>query len=147
MTRMRLPRLLAGFLAAGLSVAGLSLASAAAGPPPDTVAAAPAALADVPLTRTVSASSAQPGYPVANAVDGNQDTYWESANNAFPQWIQADLGSAKALSRIVLKLPAPWEARTQTLTVRGSTDGTSFTDLAAASGYAFAPRPTRSRSR
>ncbi|WP_236004481.1 CARDB domain-containing protein [Amycolatopsis pittospori] len=141
MTRMRLSRLIAGFLAAGLSVAGLSLASAASGPPPDLAAASsgPAALAEVPLTRTVSASSSLPGYPVANAVDGNQDSYWESANNAFPQWIQADLGSAKSLSRIVLKLPSAWESRTQTLTVRGSTDGTAFTDFGAPAGYAFTP--------
>src|SRR5690606_12579233 len=30
-------------------------------------------------------------YPSANIVDGNQTTYWESANNAFPQWAQVDL--------------------------------------------------------
>ncbi|MFC3455630.1 CARDB domain-containing protein [Amycolatopsis speibonae] len=140
MTRMRLSRIIAGFLATGLSVAGLSLASAASGPPPGTAAPpGQAALAEVPLTRTMSASSALPGYPVANAVDGNQDSYWESANNAFPQWIQADLGAAKSLSRIVLKLPSGWESRTQTLAVRGSADGTAFTDLAAPAGYAFAP--------
>src|SRR3954452_22976129 len=140
MTRTRLSRLVAGFLAVGLSVTGLSLASAASGPPgaPEAAAAPPVALAEVPLTRTVSASSATPGYPVANAVDGNQATYWESANNAFPQWIQADLGSTKSLSRIVLKLPATWESRAETLAVRGSTDGTAFTDLAAATRYAFA---------
>ncbi|WP_396126858.1 CARDB domain-containing protein [Amycolatopsis sp. FBCC-B4732] len=134
---MRLPRLLAGFLAVGLSVTGLSLASAADSPPPS--AEATAAVADVPLTRTVSAGSALPGYPVANVVDGNQASYWESAGNAFPQWLQADLGSAKPLSRIVLKLPATWESRTQTLAVRGSTDGTAFTDLVASAGYSFAP--------
>ncbi|MBB1158300.1 CARDB domain-containing protein [Amycolatopsis dendrobii] len=133
MTRMRLSRLVAGFLAAGLFAAGLTSAAAAGGPSPGP---APNA-ADVPLTRTVSASSVQPGYPVANAFDGNQATYWESANNAFPQWIQADLGSTKPLSRIVLKLPATWESRTQTLTVRGSTDGTSFTDLVRSTGYPF----------
>ncbi|MFJ8911171.1 CARDB domain-containing protein [Amycolatopsis sp. NPDC102389] len=140
MTRMRLSRIVAGLLVTGLSVAGLSFASAASGPPPDPAAPpGPAALAEVPLTRTVSASSALPGYPVANAVDGNQESYWESANNAFPQWIQADLGTAKSLSRVVLKLPSGWESRTQTLAVRGSTDGTAFTDLAAPTGYAFAP--------
>ncbi|WP_116201773.1 CARDB domain-containing protein [Amycolatopsis circi] len=133
MTRMRLSRLVVGFLAAGLFAAGLTPAAAAGGPSPGP---APNA-ADVPLTRTVSASSVQPGYPVANAFDGNQDTYWESANNAFPQWIQADLGSTKSLTRIVLKLPAAWESRTQTLTVRGSTDGTSFTDLVRSTGYMF----------
>jgi hypothetical protein len=140
MPRMRLSSLVSGVLAAGLSVAGLSFAAAAGGPPQDPAAEArPAAVADVPLTRTVSASSANPGYPVANAADGNQATYWESAGTAFPQWIQADLGSAKPLSRIVLKLPATWEARTQTLSVRGSTDGTSFADLAGPAGYAFTP--------
>lgn len=141
MTRMRLSRLIAGFLAVGLSAAGLSLASAAGGPVRTTAAAEPrpAALAEVPLTRTVSASSTQPGYPVSNAVDGDQATYWESANNAFPQWIQADLGAAKSLSRIVLKLPATWEARTQTIAVRGSNDGTSFTDLVGVSAHAFNP--------
>ncbi|WP_410660105.1 CARDB domain-containing protein [Amycolatopsis sp. lyj-112] len=141
MTRMRLSRLIAGFLAVGLSAAGLSPASAAGGPVQTTAAAEPrpAALAEVPLTRTVSASSTQPGYPVSNAVDGDQATYWESANNAFPQWIQADLGAAKSLSRIVLKLPATWEARTQTLAVRGGDDGTSFTDLVGVSAHAFNP--------
>ncbi|MEU8414624.1 CARDB domain-containing protein [Amycolatopsis japonica] len=139
MTRMRLSRIVAGLLVAGLSVAGLSFASAASGPPPDAAAPpGPAALAEVPLTRTVSASSALPGYPVANAVDGNQESYWESANSAFPQWIQADLGAPRTLSRIVLKLPSGWESRTQTLAVRGSADGTAFTDLAAPTGYAFA---------
>ncbi|MGB3439002.1 MAG: CARDB domain-containing protein [Actinophytocola sp.] len=141
MTRTLLGRFVAGFLAAGLSVAGISIASAASGPQENSVTAQPrpVALADVPLTSTISASSALPAYPVANAVDGNQDTYWESDNNAFPQWIQADLGSTKALSRVVLKLPANWESRTQTLVVRGSTNGTSFTDLVGSAGRLFSP--------
>ncbi|WP_459722077.1 CARDB domain-containing protein [Actinophytocola sp. KF-1] len=135
---MRLHRLVAGALVVGLSIVGISAATG--GPPTSPVPQPrPVALADVPLTRSVSASSALPGYPVANAVDGNQASYWESANNAFPQWIQADLGASKTLSRIVLKLPATWESRTQTLAVRGSDNGTSFTDLAAAKGYLFSP--------
>jgi uncharacterized repeat protein (TIGR01451 family) len=134
-------RLIAGILVAGLSAVGISFtpASAASGPREGSTAATTTALADVPLARTVSASSAQSGYPVANAVDGNQATYWESANNAFPQWIQADLGSAKALTRIVLKLPTNWESRTQTLAVTGSTNGTSFTNIVGAAGYTFSP--------
>jgi hypothetical protein len=138
---MRIGRFVAGFLVAGLSVAGMSIASADSAPREDSPTAQPrpVALAEVPLTRTVSASSAVPEYPVSNVIDGNQASYWESNNNAFPQWLQADLGSAKALSRIVLKLPTTWESRTQTLVVRGSTDGTSFTDLAASRGYLFSP--------
>ena len=138
---MKRSRLTAALLMAGLTVVGISVtpASATDGAHPAPSASAPAPLADTALARTVSASSALPGYPVANAVDGNQATYWESANNAFPQWIQADLGSTRALTRLVLKLPATWEARTQTIAVRGSTDGTSFTDLVAATGYRFSP--------
>ncbi|HZM81693.1 MAG TPA: discoidin domain-containing protein, partial [Candidatus Limnocylindrales bacterium] len=56
-------------------------------------------------------------YVSGNAVDGNSGSYWESTNNAFPQWVQVDLGSALAISRIVLKLPPSWGARTQTLSV------------------------------
>jgi alpha-1,3-glucanase-like protein/CARDB protein/F5/8 type C domain-containing protein len=88
---------------------------------------------------TVSAGSAHGEYPASNVNDGNQATYWESANNAFPQWIQADLGSSVATDEVVLKLPAGWEARTQTLTVQGGTNGTAFSDLAPSKGYVFTP--------
>ena len=55
--------------------------------------------------------------------DGNQATYWESANNAFPQWVQVDLGSSVSTNQVVLKLPtAGWGSRNQTLAVQGSTD-------------------------
>jgi hypothetical protein len=89
----------------------------------------------------VTASSSIGGYPANNVKDGNQDTYWESTNNAFPQWIQADLGASLSTNRIVLKLPAPaaWATRTETLTVQGSTNGTTFSDLVASAGYVFNP--------
>ncbi|OLF08605.1 CARDB domain-containing protein [Actinophytocola xanthii] len=130
-------RLVAGvLLVAGLLVPGLPAPAAqvAAEPRQDSEAAA-----GVLLDRTLSASSAVSGYPVANAGDGNRGSYWESANNAFSQWIQADLGSATGVSRLVLRLPAHWEARAQTLTVGGSTNGTSFGTLAASTRYAFDP--------
>jgi hypothetical protein len=78
-------------------------------------------------------------YGGGNAVDGNAGSYWESANHAFPQWVQVDLGAATGLGRLVLRLPAGWEARTQTLTVQGSTDGSSFSTIAGATGYQFNP--------
>ncbi|MEO3809989.1 discoidin domain-containing protein [Sphaerisporangium sp. B11E5] len=90
--------------------------------------------------RPFTASSVSQSYVAGNAGDGNQATYWESANNAFPQWVQADLGSALAVNRVVLKLPtAGWGARNQTLSVQGSTNGTSFSDIVAAASYSFAP--------
>ncbi len=88
---------------------------------------------------TVTASSALGEYPASNVNDGNAATYWESNNNAFPQWVQVDLGASVAVNRVVVKLPADWPARTQTLTVRRSTDGSNFTDLVTNTGYQFTP--------
>ena len=134
MKRMQLSRrLLAGLLATGLTVVGISITPASATSGADAVAA------DIQLGKTLTASSSLPAYPVGNAGDSNQASYWESNNNAFPQWIQADLGSAKSVSRVVLKLPTTWEARTQTLSVRTSTNGTTFTDLVASAGRTFTP--------
>ena len=70
--------------------------------------------------------------------DANQATYWESANNAFPQWVQVDLGSAQSASRVVLQLPLGWGARNQTLSIQGSTNGTTFSTLASGT-YTFNP--------
>ncbi|MEV8540202.1 carbohydrate-binding protein [Streptomyces sp. NPDC051572] len=78
-------------------------------------------------------------YPSSNVTDGNQNSYWESANNTFPQWVQVDLGSARSASRVVLQLPAAWGARTQTLTLSGSTDGTTFTTLKSSAAHTFDP--------
>ncbi|MFI6329747.1 discoidin domain-containing protein [Micromonospora chersina] len=91
------------------------------------------------LGRTMAESSHSDVYGAGNANDGNPATYWESANNAFPQWIRVDLGAAVAVNKVVLKLPTGWPARTQTLTVQGSTDGSTFSTLVASAGYAFDP--------
>ena len=80
-------------------------------------------------------------YSSGNVVDGNANTYWESVDSAFPQWIQVDLGAATAISRIVLKLPpsTSWGARTQTLSVQGSVDGSTFTTVKSSAAYTFDP--------
>jgi hypothetical protein len=87
--------------------------------------------------RTMAASRAVAPYVPGNANDGNQGTHWESANNAFPQWIQVDLGAAVGVNQLVLRLPTGWGPRTQTLSVQGSTDGTSFATVITSTGYAF----------
>ncbi|MFC6155146.1 choice-of-anchor D domain-containing protein [Kribbella jiaozuonensis] len=89
--------------------------------------------------KPTSESSHNDVYPSSNVTDGNQSTYWESANNAFPQWVQVDLGSATTAGRIVLQLPATWGARTETLSVQGSTNGTTFTTVANSATYTLAP--------
>ncbi|MGG6310558.1 carbohydrate-binding protein [Paenibacillus macerans] len=78
-------------------------------------------------------------YAATNVTDGNPGTYWESTNNAFPQWVQVDLGGAVQVDQVVLKLPSGWESRSQTLSVQGSTNGTSFTNLKASASYTFDP--------
>ncbi|WP_405989322.1 carbohydrate-binding protein [Streptomyces sp. NBC_00986] len=78
-------------------------------------------------------------YPSSNVTDGNQNSYWESANNRFPQWVQVDLGLARSASRVVLQLPAAWGARTQTLALSGSTDGATFTTLKSSAAHTFDP--------
>ncbi len=89
--------------------------------------------------KPTSESSHNDVYQSSNATDGNQATYWESANNAFPQWLQVDLGSAQSAGRIVLQLPAGWGQRTQTLSVLGSTNGSTFNTIVGSAGYSFAP--------
>ncbi|MCQ4206114.1 discoidin domain-containing protein [Streptomyces longispororuber] len=87
--------------------------------------------------KAFTASSTTQTYTAANAGDGDPASYWESKNDALPQWVQVDLGASVRVNRVVLRLPSGWETRTQTLTLRGSTNGTDFTDLAASKAYEF----------
>ncbi|WP_330235021.1 discoidin domain-containing protein [Streptomyces sp. NBC_00566] len=91
--------------------------------------------------RPATATGSQDVYTPGKAADGDANTYWESANNAFPQSWTVDLGSAYPVRRLVLKLPpsSAWGARTQTIAVQGSTDGSSYTTVSGAQGYRFDP--------
>jgi PKD repeat protein len=91
------------------------------------------------LGKTITASSSNGGFPATNANDDNTSSYWESNNNAFPQWIQVDLTAPTSVSSVTLKLPSTWGARTQTLSVLGSSDGTNFTTLSPSAGRVFDP--------
>jgi hypothetical protein len=96
---------------------------------------------DLARSHPTTESSHTQNYGAANAVDANPDTYWESANNAFPQWLQVDLGVTTTVTRIVLALPpsAAWGARTQTLSISGSTNGSTFASLVSSASYTFDP--------
>jgi hypothetical protein len=89
--------------------------------------------------RPSSESSHHDIYAPGNVTDADQSTYWESVNNAFPQWVQVDLGSAQSASRVVLQLPAPWGARTETLSLLASGDGSNWTTVEESAGYVFTP--------
>ncbi|MFB9338841.1 discoidin domain-containing protein, partial [Actinoplanes octamycinicus] len=123
-------RLVSTALAAGLAVLGLTpVAAHAAGGP------------NLALGKTVTASGALGAQPASAVNDGNPNSYWESPNNAFPQWVQVDLGSPVAIDQVVLKLPpaTAWATRTETLSVQGSTDGSAFSTLSASAGRVFNP--------
>ncbi|MFG1906559.1 discoidin domain-containing protein [Kribbella sp. NPDC048928] len=133
---MRIPRwrLLTALLAASLAAAPLT------SPFASSSQAAVLAGPNLAAGKSATASSSTQSYVAANVTDGDRSTYWESANNAFPQWVQVDLGSSVATNQVVLKLPATdWEARDETLAIQGSTDGQNFTDLSAAAARTFSP--------
>ncbi|MEU2600733.1 CARDB domain-containing protein [Streptomyces hirsutus] len=126
------PRTITGLLLAGLVAAGLH--------PAPAVAAEPAVRGpNLALGKSVTAGGSHPGHPATNVTDGSQQTYWEGPAGSFPQPVRVDLGGTVEADRVVLKLPTGWEARTQTLTVEGSTDGTSFTTLSASAARGFDP--------
>jgi hypothetical protein len=64
----------------GWNIDALALASAGGTPNPDPA-----------LDKPASAGGSAQSYAPGNAVDGNASSYWESTNNAFPQWFQVDL--------------------------------------------------------
>jgi hypothetical protein len=99
------------------------------------------ATTNLALGATMTASGSAQSYVPSNTNDGNTSTYWESTNNAFPQWLEADLGSAQTVGSITLDLPpsSSWATRTQTLSVQGSTDGSTWTTLAGSANYTFNP--------
>lgn len=87
---------------------------------------------------TVSVSSQASGKTAGRAIDGDPDTYWE-AEPGFPATVTLDLAAASAVSRLVLSAPQNSANRTQSLTVTGSPDGTSFRTLKGGASYRFAP--------
>ncbi|WP_420718993.1 discoidin domain-containing protein [Streptomyces sp. NRRL S-646] len=91
--------------------------------------------------RPATATGSQDVYTPGKAVDGDANSYWESTNNAFPQSWTVDLGSPQDVRRLVLKLPpsSAWGARTQTITVLGSTDGSTYSTVVGSTGYRFDP--------
>jgi len=99
------------------------------------------ATTNLALGATMTASGSTQSYAPSNANDGNTSTYWESTDSDFPQWLEANLGSAQTVGSITLDLPpsTAWATRTQTLSVLGSTNGSTWTTLVASAGYTFNP--------
>ena len=100
------------------------------------------ATTNLALGATMTASGSTQGYVPSNANDGNTSTYWESTDGAgYPQTLTVDLGSATSIGTVLLDLPpaTAWATRTQTLSILGSSDGTTFSQIAAPASYTFNP--------
>ena len=129
--------------AAGAATGTLSVNSSAPGSPL-TVALSGTGVTtstDLALNTSVSASSYTQTYVPANAVDGNTSTYWEGTNGVWPTTFTDNLGSPETLSSLVIDLPpsSAWQTRTQTLSVLGSTNGSSYSTLVGSATYTWNP--------
>ncbi|MFC1433704.1 discoidin domain-containing protein [Streptacidiphilus sp. N1-3] len=121
------------------------------GPGPSTPTTAPPTTAppttqppagtDLALHAAVTDTGHTQNYTAGNTVDGDANSYWESTDNAFPQSLTVDLGATRTVGRLVLKLPpaSSWATRTETLSVLGSTDNSSYTTLSGSAGRTFNP--------
>jgi hypothetical protein len=87
----------------------------------------------------VTASSTTSGYPATNAVDGNASSYWESQDGTWPASLTVNLGSSESFDSIVIDVPTTWPTRTQTLSVLGSANDSTWTTLVASATYTWNP--------
>jgi hypothetical protein len=130
--------------AAGNQTGSLTIASSAPNSP-NTVSltgtGAGSTSTNLALNQPVTASSYTQTYAPANAVDGNTSTYWEANNGVWPSWITVNLGSDQTLGSITITLPPPsaWSTRTQTLSILGSTNDTTFSTIVASATYTWNP--------
>src|SRR6202035_3534722 len=130
--------------AAGAATGSLSVASNAPGGPL-TVALSGTGVSsttNLALGKPATASSSYETYVASNVTDGNTSSYWESADGAaYPQTISVNLGSVQSIGSVTLDLPpaTAWATRTETLSVLGSTNGTSYSQLVGSAGYTFNP--------
>ncbi|ACT02574.1 discoidin domain-containing protein [Paenibacillus sp. JDR-2] len=91
------------------------------------------------LNKPIASNNNYAGFAATNAVDGNISTYYEGAANSYSNILTVDLGSAQSVNSVVLKLPASWGTRTQTLSVAASADNNTFNTAAASNTYTFNP--------
>jgi F5/8 type C domain len=134
-------------LTAGKTVASITLPAGGAltsGTPALHVfaIAAGSSSTNLALGKPATASSYYQDYVPSNVTDGNTSTYWESTDGAgYPQTITVNLGSVQSIGSITLDLPpsTAWTTRAETLSVLGSANDTTFSQIVASAAYTFNP--------
>jgi hypothetical protein len=93
------------------------------------------------LNAPITASSYTQNYAPTNADDGNTSSYWESNDGAWPATLTANLGAADSLGSVVVDLPpsSAWQTRTQTFSVLGSSNDSTWSTLVGSATYSFNP--------
>jgi hypothetical protein len=87
------------------------------------------------LNKPITASSTDPEKPVANAVDGNTDTYWRSgavSSSTPPAWLRVDLGAAMTIGKAVVSWKENYYAKSYEVQV--SKDNVNWTPVHSATG-------------
>jgi len=102
-------------------------------------AATTSAATDLALGKSESSSSHTGNYVASNVIDGNPSTYWESQvdSGAFSEWVQVDLGTARTVSKVVMRLPPSWSSRTQTIEIYGLATGYNGFVIKSPTSYTF----------
>ncbi|WP_284645080.1 CARDB domain-containing protein [Paenibacillus silviterrae] len=95
--------------------------------------------AELARGKPVAYSSQKSNRPASSITDGDIETQWESS--AVPASVTVDLGAAYGVNKVVMSTGLSWSARTQTLSVEGSLDGSVFTTLATPKDYKFQASP------
>jgi Malectin domain/Pectate lyase superfamily protein/F5/8 type C domain/Abnormal spindle-like microcephaly-assoc'd, ASPM-SPD-2-Hydin/Fibronectin type III domain len=91
---------------------------------------------------TATATSTESGFPASNVNDGNTSTYWESLDGSgYPQTITLNFGAILPLGSVTLDLPpsTAWTTRSETFSVQGSTNGSTYATLIPSASYTFNP--------
>lgn len=93
------------------------------------------------LGRSVRSNNHIYEFTATKAVDGDLLTYFEGAANAYPNDLTVDLGSARRIRALRIRLNPRriWQKRAQTIEVLVSADGVNFTTATEAAAYEFDP--------
>ncbi len=95
---------------------------------------------NIALGKTIICNNYYSGFPATNANDNNTSSYWEGAANSYPNTLTVDLGSTYTVTTVSVLLPVSgWGTRTQTFSVLGSTDGTTYNTIVSSAQYTFDP--------
>lgn len=90
---------------------------------------------EVAQGKSISASSQKGGFEATKANDGNDSSYWEATDFAYPSYITVNLGSSTSVTKVAFGVPPAWGSRVENVEVQQSTDGTNFSTLVAAANH------------